>query len=257
MALYQFKSDSPEVPATGDLGCQHGGRGLSVSAIQTKAPAITDVSSPRLTGFSFNGSVLLQKCGLHISNGISFRNWEVIGRQLLAVADSSTWWIADWLVYGETSFQERYPEAIRATSLNYQTLRNYAWVARRFAPSRRRDSISFGHHAEVAALDESEQDYWLRKAEELGWSRNQLRREVRISLLERRANPDEAPHYGSAHSSKEMAGEDELSSIGAEAITLKVTSDQLEHFATAARCLNLTLDKWAIQVLDAAVADIP
>jgi hypothetical protein len=41
---------------------------------------------------------------------------------------------------------------------------NYAWVARRFAMSRRRDTLSFGHHAEVAALPEPEQDFWLREA---------------------------------------------------------------------------------------------
>ena len=43
--------------------------------------------------------------------------------------------------------------------LDYQTLRNYAWVARRFAMSRRRDTLSFGHHAEVPALPEPEQGY--------------------------------------------------------------------------------------------------
>jgi hypothetical protein len=35
--------------------------------------------------------------------------------------------------------------------------------------SRRRDTLSFGHHAEVATLSEPEQDYWLRKAEEHRW----------------------------------------------------------------------------------------
>ncbi len=32
-----------------------------------------------------------------------------------------------------------------------------AWVARRFPVSRRRDTVSFQHHAEVAALPEPEQ----------------------------------------------------------------------------------------------------
>ena len=75
-----------------------------------------------------------------------------------------------WLVYGESQFKDRYEEAIRRTSLNYQTLRNYTWVARRFDLSRRRDNLSFGHHAEVAALDPPEQEFWLRKAEKYGWS---------------------------------------------------------------------------------------
>jgi len=58
-------------------------------------------------------------------------------------------------------------------------------VARRFELERRRDNLSFAHHAEVAPLTQPEQDYWLRVAEEKGWSRNQLRREVRASLAER------------------------------------------------------------------------
>lgn len=44
-----------------------------------------------------------------------------------------------------------------------------AWVARRFGKSRRRDTLHFSHHAEVAALAEPEQDFWLRKAEAHNW----------------------------------------------------------------------------------------
>lgn len=51
--------------------------------------------------------------------------------------------------------------AIAVTGLDYQTLRNYAVVARRFDLSRRRDSLSCQHHAEVCALSDSEQDRWL------------------------------------------------------------------------------------------------
>jgi G:T-mismatch repair DNA endonuclease (very short patch repair protein) len=44
--------------------------------------------------------------------------------------------------------------------------------------SRRRDGLSFGHHAEVTALPEAEQNFWLRKAQNLGWSVKQLRHQV-------------------------------------------------------------------------------
>jgi hypothetical protein len=42
---------------------------------------------------------------------------------------------------------------------------NYAWVARRFELSRRRDTLTFGHHAELAALREPEQGSWLDQAQ--------------------------------------------------------------------------------------------
>src|SRR5713226_3499954 len=139
-------------------------------------------TGPLVLPSALDKSVALRKSGLVFARIIPFRTWECVGQQLFAVADSSTWWIADWLAYGESTFQSRYYEASQKTSLKYQTLRNYAWVARRFELSRRRDNLSFGHHAEVSALDRPEQDYWLRKAEELGWSRNQLRAQVRTSL---------------------------------------------------------------------------
>jgi hypothetical protein len=102
---------------------------------------------------------------LFIPCRLSFEGWRQAGSQIFLVANSCAWWVGDWLTYGENFFRDRYEQAIADTSLNYQTLRNYAWVAKKFAMSRRRDSLSFGHHAEVAALTETEQDAWLTRAE--------------------------------------------------------------------------------------------
>ena len=71
----------------------------------------------------------------------------------------AAWCLGDWLVFGEQAYAGRYRQAIERTSLDYQTLGNYAWVAKRFSLSRRRDELSFGHHSEVAALPEPEQDF--------------------------------------------------------------------------------------------------
>jgi hypothetical protein len=65
--------------------------------------------------------------------------------------------------------------------LDYQTLRNYAWIARKFEASRRRSGLPFQHHAEVAALPPAEQDEWLDRAQREGWSRTALRRALRAS----------------------------------------------------------------------------
>ena len=59
-----------------------------------------------------------------------------------------------------------------ATGLDYQTLREYGVVARRFEWSRRRDNLSFQHHAEVCALTGAEQDRWLDLAAPNRWSRS-------------------------------------------------------------------------------------
>jgi hypothetical protein len=176
-----------------------------------------------------------------------FDRWQQIGQEIFDVANASTWWIADWLVYGETAFQDRYREAIQKTALTYQTLRNYAWVARRFEISRRRDKLTFGHHAETAALEIPEQDYWLRKAEEHQWSRNDLRKEIRASLRERgkvlESDGDVAP------------GEPDTEATQSH-LLLRLTPDQVERFRKIAGAANVALEEWALQVLEQAALQL-
>jgi hypothetical protein len=189
-------------------------------------------------------AIEVKRSGLLFSNNPSLDAWEAIGRQLLSISDSATWWIADWLAFGEEKFKDRYLEAIKKTSLSYQTLRNYVWVARRFELSRRRDCLSFGHHAEVAALNSPEQDYWLRKAEEHRWSRNQLRGEVRSSLRERR----EADIAGQEH--RELMNDDCDETM--EMLQLRLTYEQVARFKSVAEVFSRSLDEWAINVLESA-----
>lgn len=123
--------------------------------------------------------VFLTRVGLRFPLQLTFDEWERTGRQIVGLVNSSVWCLGDWVVYGEKEYVDRYRRAIEAVGLDYQTLRNYAWVARKFEPSRRRERLSFQHHAEVAALPPAEQDEWLDRAEERGWSRSQLRRKIR------------------------------------------------------------------------------
>ena len=113
--------------------------------------------------------------------GLTYDQWEQVGHSVQRVNESSAWWVGDWLVYGKDAFGDRYRRAVDATGYDYQTLRNYAWVATRFPMSRRRDSLSFGHHAEVAALENDAQDDWLHRAAVHDWSRNELRRRIKTA----------------------------------------------------------------------------
>jgi hypothetical protein len=124
-------------------------------------------------------AALPRRVGLHLPSTLPLTDWTRIGRQLSLITDSSVWWLGDWLVHGETSYPGLYKKAVAETALDYQTLRNYAWVTRKFPMARRRVSLSFQHHAEVASLTPAEQDRWLDQAERHRWSRNELRRRVR------------------------------------------------------------------------------
>jgi hypothetical protein len=55
-------------------------------------------------------------------------------------------------IYGKT-----YDTAVSETGLGYQTIANLKSVARKVDISRRRENLSFGHHAEVAALPAEQQ----------------------------------------------------------------------------------------------------
>ncbi|MFG2004646.1 LmbU family transcriptional regulator [Spirillospora sp. NPDC048911] len=196
-----------------------------------------------------------RKSGMVFAQNLSERSWEQIGSGLRELTNSSAWWLADWLIFGEAAYGlRRYREAIDRTGLDYQTLRNYAWVARRFEHHRRRDALSFAHHAEVTRLSPPEQDYWLRKAEQQKWSRNELRRAVRASLAEqsREASlPPGGDEKREAPRAAEPAGAGERRRKGTT-LTIELSARQLDSYAEVAAAHGLPVDKWATQVLDAA-----
>lgn len=208
--------------------------------------------------------VQLHKSGLLFTAKQNLSMWEHVGAQLFSFADSSSWWIADWLVYGESEFRDRYEEAIKRTSLSYQTLRNYTWVARAFPLPRRRKDLSFSHHFEVVALKPPEQDYWLRKAEELSWSKNKLRGEVRSSLHARQCGAERPDSESSAEveSTDPAASGDSPAPISAEAssmsdaqlLRLRLSSGDLAEFEEAAKKESQTVESWAAEVLRRAAA---
>jgi hypothetical protein len=168
---------------------------------------------------------------------MSFDSWRQLGSRIAIVADSSAWWLGDWLLYGEQAYGDRYEQAIADTSLGYQTLRNYAWVARKFPMSRRRDTLSFGHHAEVAALSDDEQDMWLTRAERLTWSRNQLRRGLRAAkLVNLRESRNER-------------------SIDTTALKIDVPAERRDRWKSAAKQKNRSVADWIIATLDRAAME--
>lgn len=168
--------------------------------------------------------------GLQIAAGIDFDAWTTMGRRIAGIANACAWCLGDWLVYGERAFPTRYKTALAATALDYQTLRNYAWIARRFELSRRRDNLSFQHHAEVAALPEADQDLWLHRAERSHWSRNELRRRLGAERRSsRRAMPEAAVK-----------------------VSVEVTKTREQRWRQAASAVHQPLPEWIATTVDAA-----
>jgi hypothetical protein len=161
---------------------------------------------------------------------LEFDDWQVTGARIARMASSSAWYLGDWLIYGEAHYADRYRHAVETVGLNYQTLRNYAWVARRFPLSRRRDKLSFNHHMEVAKLSVDDQDWWLDRAVKQGWSVQELRRRLKQK-----------------HEGVEQNGR-------SQRVVPKINADEdrLERWHAAARQASTTFDYWVVASLDYA-----
>ncbi|MFC7984964.1 LmbU family transcriptional regulator [Streptomyces sp. NPDC057336] len=188
---------------------------------------------PRVAGPApRRGQVLTTKVGLQMPAQMAYDEWERAGRQLADVLDSSSWWLGDWLVYGKDHYTDRYQRGIRAVGLSYQTLRNYAWVSRRFDLTRRRPALSFQHHAELASMPPEEQDLWLDRAEQRQWTTKQLRGAVRATR--RPAPRPPAP--------------------GEPSRRLEVPGSRLQWWHKAAEQLGVDFEQWVTATLDSAAA---
>ncbi|MEU6027977.1 LmbU family transcriptional regulator [Streptomyces tauricus] len=174
--------------------------------------------------------MLTTKVGLHIPVGLAFEEWERAGRQLSGLLNSSSWWLGDWLVYGKDHYADRYERGISAAGLQYQTLRNYAWVSRRFELRRRRPALSFQHHAELASLRVDEQEAWLDRAERMKWSTKKLR-------LALQAERDGTPQQPDAVAATRR---------------LAVPDNRIQWWHKAAAQAGADLGEWVTATLDAA-----
>jgi hypothetical protein len=159
-----------------------------------------------------------EQLGLELPPTLSHKEWEDLGRNITVSEAKSRWCLADWLNYGEDHYEGegRYTAGMRITGLEYGSLRNVAYVADRFPLSRRRDTLSFGHHQEVASIaDEEAQDHLLSAAEVEGLSVKALRERV-TELKGGKPADDEYVrvtvriHRGMNERLEQLAAEDEL-----------------------------------------------
>lgn len=100
-------------------------------------------------------------------------------------------------------------------------------------PSRRRAGLTFQHHVEVAALPPQEQDHWPDFAARLGWSRNDLRRQIRAS-------------YDSA---------DSAALAEQVRVNLSISAERMERWERAAARDKRWLIDWIATVLDEVAAE--
>jgi N6-adenosine-specific RNA methylase IME4 len=145
----------------------------------TNALTPTQVIQPYDSGY-FIGNFKMTPVGFTPIEGRKpdFDEWIHVGRKLMLIESGIQWAIGDWLAYGEFNFGEKYAQAIDTTDRDPQTLMNYQWVANKFPISRRRENLTFSHHAEVAALTFEQQEALLTLAASTRMSSKALRIQV-------------------------------------------------------------------------------
>jgi hypothetical protein len=144
-------------------------------------PAIHKDAGPRQAR-TLGSSATVTTVAWRAATDFGLEEWIETGRRLGLLGRNVAWWIGDWLRYGNHTYGERYTRASRVTGYDVQTLMNMVYVASRFAPGRRRERLSWSHHAEVAALTPVDQDRWLDQAEQERLSVRCLRQEIRSQI---------------------------------------------------------------------------
>ena len=143
-------------------------------------PGTSKDARQRRRGIQFRERVRTTPVAWYGHAELTREEWETYGSRLGTVTRSSSWWLGDWVRFGQRHYNDHKIEfASHITGYDEQTLRNFAYVAGRCEFSRRRENLSWSHHAEIAALEPDEQDRWLEEAAIQALSVRGLRQRVR------------------------------------------------------------------------------
>jgi hypothetical protein len=121
----------------------------------------------------------LTATGLTLPSDMAVETWLAVGERLKLLERSVQWGIGDWLNYGERSYGEMFSQALSEFDFERQTLENWKYTALHVEASRRRETLSFSHHVEVASQEPERQVELLDGAECQGWTVRELRKVVK------------------------------------------------------------------------------
>lgn len=118
----------------------------------------------------------IRETGIEFNGNLSRTEWDDLGHKIAQVAKSIGFIVGDWINHGEKQWGDMYADAMQQTGLDYQTLRDFAYTARRVELSLRNDKLDFSHHRVVAKLKSPEdQARWIELAEKNNLSVRRLR----------------------------------------------------------------------------------
>jgi hypothetical protein len=190
------------------------------------------------------GNVRMNRISLSFDASMTEARWEDVLRDAAVASSCAQWWIGDALDFGEIFHREgetEYQRACAITGLDEQYLRQCKMLATRFPVLRRRNTLSWSHHREVAPFDDpAEQDAWLDRAERGGWSVKTLRDQIAL------VKTLEPPAENGTH---------------LVPFSLRTDEERVERWRAAAQAAGVVDDRghadlrtWALKTLDEAAA---
>lgn len=142
--------------------------------------------------------------GTQLSPARSFAEWDARLRRANAAWQSRGWEVGDLVVEGVENWEECW-QTFGEIGYAEHTVQNFLTVCRVFPPSRRREGLTFSHHAALASLASSEPDAaekWLVTAEAQNMTVHELRDALRGPVEP--AERHECPDCGATHKVKEV-----------------------------------------------------
>lgn len=117
--------------------------------------------------------------GLELPLDLSYDRYESLGLMLAHAQDDTLWMIGDWLNFGFHIYGQKYAQAADILGYHPQTLTNIAYIARQVKPKQRSRYLKFYVHEPLAKLGPAQQRALLKRAEEEGLSKADLRKIVK------------------------------------------------------------------------------
>ncbi len=156
--------------------------------------------------------------GIEIRSDATYEHWVDMVDFLFTIEGRLNWLIGDAILIGERVYGKTYEEMALLTGKAVKTLRNYVYVVSSVEMSRRRDKLTFGHHAEVASMVPEHQDRWLADAEQNRWSVAELRKQLKGNdgLVERTQQMEEVNRFTSYINSLLRQNDNDLDQLNPE-----------------------------------------
>jgi hypothetical protein len=133
------------------------------------------MSETKTDALSIGAKYQTSAVGLTAKGKATYGQWEVALSVACGIAKSCPFWIGDLLCIGESTYGEKYSQAINDTGFDPGYLRNLKYVCHQVELSLRSDNLTFSHHALVAPCDPADQKKWLGKAVANHWTVKELR----------------------------------------------------------------------------------